>query len=246
MKPINEFKKLSRQAQLVIVLFGMGGLLWAGWTLLSGALPQAGRLLPLLILGAATARAKVKLTKTSTLSLLTAVVMLSLMMDGIIAAAVVGVAGVTVQAFLPSRKFVMHRFVFNAAMVVIAIQAASVPYYWVISQNLAAALISHVLGIAAASLTYYLGNSISVSMIVAATECKSIFRVWHDHFMLAAPSFLSSGLLSVIMGEVLAKTILGAVIALPLLFVAYRLMRMAARYAANTNAIANKSRLPSL
>jgi hypothetical protein len=116
-------------------------------------------------------------------------------------------------------------------MVVLAIQAASVPYYWVISQNLAATLVSHVLGIAAASLTYYLGNSISMSLIVALTECKSIFRVWYDHFLAAAPSFVTSGLLSLVALESVTTTLLWAALLLPLLYVSYRSLRMARAFA---------------
>ncbi len=231
MKPITDFKTLSTQARLVIVLFGAAGLLVAGMAMLAGEVQQYERLVLLVLLGAATAHAKVKLSKTSTLSLLTSVVMMSLMMEGIIGAVAVGVAGVTVQAFLPSQKFVVHRFVFNAAMVILAIQAASIPYYWVISQQLAVTFLGNLLGIAAASLTYYLGNSISVSLIVAATECKSVFRVWYDHFLMAAPSFLSAGLVSLVVVEVLAKTLLGAAVLLPFLYVSYRAVRMAGRLA---------------
>jgi hypothetical protein len=232
MKPLSKFKALSIQARLVIALFGVVALFAAVWGgMRSGQVPEAGRLAFLVILGAATAHARVKLSKTSSLSLLTSVVMLSLMVDGVLAAVVVGVTGVTVQAFLPSRKFVVHRFVFNTAMVVLAIQAASVPYYWVISQNLAATLVSHVLGIAAASLTYYLGNSISMSLIVALTECKSIFRVWYDHFLAAAPSFVTSGLLSLVALESVTTTLLWAALLLPLLYVSYRSLRMARAFA---------------
>ena len=231
MKPLTDFKALSTQARFLILLFGLAGLLAAGMVMLSGEVQQYERLALLVLLGAATAHAKVKLSNTSTLSLLTSVVMMSLMMEGIIGAVVVGVAGVTVQAFLPSQKFVVHRFVFNAAMVILAVQAASVPYYWVISQQLAVTFLGNLLGIAAASLTYYLGNSISVSLIVAATECKSVFRVWYDQFMMAAPSFLSAGLVSLVVVEVLAKTLLGAAVLLPFLYLSYRAVRMAGRLA---------------
>ena len=231
MKPISDFKKLSSQARFVIILFGLAGLLSAGWAMMSGEVPQSGPLVLLVLLGAATAHGKVKLSKTASLSLLTSVVMQSLMVAGLIAATAVGVAGVTVQAFAPSRKFVMHRFVFNAAMVILATQAASVPYYWVISHNLAVTLLGDLLGIAAASLTYYFGNSIAISLIVAVTECKSTFRVWYDHFFAAAPSFLSSGLLSFVVVESLSKMALSAAILLPLLYISYRSVRMAGRLA---------------
>ena len=121
MKPITDFKALSTQARLVIVAFGLAGLCSGGWAMLSGEVPPIGRLVFLVLLGAVTSHVKVKLSKTSTLSLLTSVVMLSLMKEGVLAAVAVGVVGVTVQAFLPSRKFVLHRFVFNASIVILPI-----------------------------------------------------------------------------------------------------------------------------
>ncbi len=229
MKPTNDFKKLSVPARAAIVLFGIAAVLSAGWSVFSGQAPHAGRFVLLIVLGAVSAHAKVKLTKTSSLSLLTSVVMLSLMLDGMVTALAVGITGVTVQAFLPSRKFIVHRFVFNAAMVILAIHAASVPYYWVVSQNLALTVLGHILGMAAASLTYYLGNSVSVSLIVGLTESKSIFRIWYDHFLAAAPSFMSSGLLSLVVAEVLAKTIVGVAVLLLLLYVSHAAIRMASK-----------------
>ncbi len=217
---MKDFNALSIQARLVIVAFGIAAVCSAGWAMLSEEIPSFGSLVVLVSLGAVTSHVKVKLSKTATLSLLTSVVMLALMMEGMLAAAAVGVVGVTVQAFLPSRKFMLHRFVFNAAMVILAIHAASIPYHW----------LGSLAGIAAASLTYYLGNSLSVSLIVAATECKSMFRVWHDHFFLAAPSFLSSGLLSLVAGQIPTHTLLGLAIMLPLLYISYRAIRIAAEY----------------
>src|SRR5436853_5023898 len=99
MKTVSDFKKLSVRARSVIILFGVAAALSAGWAMFAGQVPHAGRLVLLVILGAASAQTKVRLTKTSSLSLLTSTVMLSLMLDGIVAAVAVGVAGVTVQAF---------------------------------------------------------------------------------------------------------------------------------------------------
>lgn len=235
MKPLANFRNLPVKARLAIVMFGMAGLLSAGIAILSGGVNQSERLVLLVLLGATTAHIKIKLSETSSLSLLTSVIMLTMMMEGVVGALAVGVTGVTVQAFLPSRKFVVHRFVFNAAMVVLAIQAASIPYYLVVSQQLVFAVLGHVLAIAAASVTYYLGNSLAVSLIVGLTECKSVVRVWSDHFLVAAPSFLSSGLLSLVVVEVLAKTILGAAILLPLLYFSYRSLQKAGSLATSAS-----------
>jgi hypothetical protein len=47
-----------------------------------------------------------------------------------------------------------------------------------------------------ASFTYFLGNSISVSLIVALTKGMSVFRIWLHHFLSSAPSVLIAGFLS--------------------------------------------------
>src|SRR5437899_12776237 len=47
-----------------------------------------------------------------------------------------------------------------------------------------------------ASFVYFLGNSISVSLIIALTKKMPMAEVWVKHFMCSAPSFLLAGLLS--------------------------------------------------
>jgi hypothetical protein len=47
-----------------------------------------------------------------------------------------------------------------------------------------------------ASFTYFLGNSVSVSLMVALSKGMSMFHVWATHFMYSAPSFLIAGMLS--------------------------------------------------
>jgi hypothetical protein len=47
-----------------------------------------------------------------------------------------------------------------------------------------------------ASFTYFLGNSVSVSLMVALSKGMSMFQVWANHFMYSAPSFLIAGLFS--------------------------------------------------
>ena len=163
MNSVSDFKTLPSRARFVIFLFGVAGLLSAAWASSSGDVLHYGRLGFLALLGAVTAQAKVKLSKTSTLSLLNSVVMLP--------------------------------------------------------------------GILAASLTYYVVNSLSISLIVAMTEFRSVFKVWCDHFLMAAPSFLSAGLLSLAVVEV-AGTLVGSAILLSLLYFSYVWVRMAGQWAA--------------
>src|SRR5579864_276845 len=58
-----------------------------------------------------------------------------------------------------------------------------------ISPETTAALVS--------SFTYFLGNSFSVSLIVALTRGMSLIQIWLHHFLVTAPSFIIAGLFSI-------------------------------------------------
>jgi len=151
-----------------------------------------------LLMAAATAcaKAKVKLYKASTISLLTSVVLLAIVMDGLAAALIVAVFGVTVQMAVPPKKLVLHQLIFNLGMI-----ATTVTATWFAHESLAGVRTANPLSTEAmatlmASFVYFLGNSISVSLIIALTQKMSMAEVWLKHFMCAAPSFLLAGLLS--------------------------------------------------
>ena len=151
-----------------------------------------------LLMAAATAcaKAKVKLYKASTISLLTSVVLLAIVMDGLAAALIVAVFGVTVQMAVPPKKLVLHQLIFNLGMI-----ATTVTATWFTHESLAGVRTANPLSTEAmatlmASFVYFLGNSISVSLIIALTQKMSMAEVWLKHFMCAAPSFLLAGLLS--------------------------------------------------
>ena len=151
-----------------------------------------------LLMAAATAcaKAKVKLYKASTISLLTSVVLLAIVMDGLASALIVAVFGVTVQMAVPPKKLVLHQLIFNLGMI-----ATTVTATWFAHESLAGVRTANPLSTEAmatlmASFVYFLGNSISVSLIIALTKKMSMAEVWLKHFMCTAPSFLLAGLLS--------------------------------------------------
>ena len=151
-----------------------------------------------LLMAAATAcaKAKVKLYKASTISLLTSVVLLAIVMDGLASALIVAVFGVTVQMAVPPKKLVLHQLIFNLGMI-----ATTVTATWFAHESLAGVRTANPLSTEAmatlmASFVYFLGNSISVSLIIALTQKMSMAEVWLKHFMCTAPSFLLAGLLS--------------------------------------------------
>jgi hypothetical protein len=72
-----------------------------------------------------------------------------------------------------------------------------------------------------ASFTYFLGNSISVSLIVSLSQKMSILHIWSTHFLYSAPSFLFAGLFSLgFLGLAAAHPII-ALTVLAVIFVAY-------------------------
>src|SRR5262249_19133026 len=123
----------------------------------------------------------------SSLSLLTTVVLLTIMMLGTKAALLVGVCGVTVQCIFPPRKFIPHHLVFNVGMISLIVLMSGAGYGLVKDAFV---------GSMNASLLYYIGNSICVSLAVGLSTRKSMFRLWHDNFLYTAPSFFVAGLLA--------------------------------------------------
>ena len=97
---------------------------------------------------------------------------------------------------LPSKKLVLHQLAFNAGMIALTVAASWWTYHMFaigptmdkISADVAATIV--------ASFTYFLGNSVSVSVIVAPTKGMSAFQIWCHHFLMPAPSFLIAGLLA--------------------------------------------------
>ena len=151
-----------------------------------------------LLMAAATAcaKAKVKLYKASTISLLTSVVLLAIVMDGLASALIVAVFGVTVQMAVPPKKLVLHQLIFNLGMIATTVTATWFTHESLAGVGTANPLSTEAMATLMASFVYFLGNSISVSLIIALTRKMSMAEVWLKHFMCAAPSFLLAGLLS--------------------------------------------------
>ena len=151
-----------------------------------------------LLMAAATAcaKAKVKLYKASTISLLTSVVLLAIVMDGLAAALIVAVFGVTVQMAVPPKKLVLHQLIFNLGMIATTVTATWFTHESLAGVGTANPLSTEAMATLMASFVYFLGNSISVSLIIALTQKMSMAEVWLKHFMCTAPSFLLAGLLS--------------------------------------------------
>ena len=196
MKRKSDFTSLPLAARCTIVLFAVAGLAAALYavTFQPGFAP--GRIILLLALAAASARIKVNLFKGSTLSFLTCAVFVAVLQEGPAVAILVGLCGVTVQALFPFKKIVLHRLAFNSGMIVLTVAASWWTHHALVRTQATATMSAEVIATVLASFTYFLGNSISVSLIVALTKGMSLFQIWSRHFLFSAPSFLIAGLLA--------------------------------------------------
>ena len=177
----------------VIALLGFGAMVYAA-VFQMGFAP--GRLLLLMAGAAICARAKVKLYKTSTISLLTSVVLLAVIKEGLASALIVGVFGVMVQTVVPSKRLVLHQLAFNIGMIAVTVSATWFTHQSLTATRIAGPVSTESMATLLASFVYFLGNSFSVSMIIALSKRVSMAEVWFKHFMYSAPSFLLAGLLS--------------------------------------------------
>jgi diguanylate cyclase (GGDEF)-like protein/putative nucleotidyltransferase with HDIG domain len=175
----------------------------------------------LMFLAIVTGHTKVRLIGGSSLSLITTVALVAMMMLGPQPAVLVGICGVFVQCIFPRRKFIPHHLVFNFGMIVLTILMASAGYYGIVHGSHAAASDQFV-GALIASLLYYLGSSVCVSMIVGLSGDKSIFRIWHDNFLYTAPSFFLAGLLAWLVSRFAASLHVGVLlVVVPILYLCY-------------------------
>jgi diguanylate cyclase (GGDEF)-like protein/putative nucleotidyltransferase with HDIG domain len=207
------FKGVPPAAKIVVVLFGIGGAYAVVRTAMSLGTVDYGYFALMLFLAIVTAHTKVRLIGGSSLSLLTTVVLLTLMMLGTKAALLVGVCGVMVQCMIPARKFIPHHMVFNVGMIslIVLISGAG---YGLVTDAFVGSMI--------ASLLYYIGNSICVSLAVGLSSRKSMFRLWHDNFLYTAPSFFVAGLLAYFASWLAARFPATALMVIvPILYICY-------------------------
>jgi hypothetical protein len=195
MKSQNNSQKLNFAARCTIIAFAIAGLIAVLSAIAYQPAFASGRIFLLLAVAACTARAKVNLYKGTTLSFLTAVVLLAVLKEGPAVAALVAICGVTIQAIQPGRKIVVHQLVFNAGMIALVSTCTWWIHHMLIGAQSADTLSAETIATLLASFTYFLGNSISVSLVVALTKGISIFHVW-GQFLYSAPSFLIAGLLT--------------------------------------------------
>lgn len=222
MKAQSGFKSLPFAARCTIVLFGAAGIAAALYAIMYQPALAPGRLLLLVVLAAASARAKVDLFKGSTLSFLTSVVLLAVIKEGPAVAILLGVFGVTIQTLFPSRKLVIHQLAFNAGMITLTVMATWWTHHLLAQVQPLDSFSAEMTATVLASFMYFLGNSVSVSLIVALTKGISMFHIWSNHFLYSAPSFFIASLLSLgVMALAAAQSLVIVVALISVISLAY-------------------------
>ena len=199
MTPDLQFKDRPPMARYAIIAFAIIGLGALAYSAMNPVVfPPASHVLLLFAAAVVTSQPKVRLYKRSTLSLLTVVVLVAVIREGLAVSVLAAMCGVAAQTYLPDRKLVLHRLVFNMGMI-----AGTVVTTWWVYCGLAAAnpvgpLSPQVTATILAAFTYFLGNTISVSLIIALSQDASIVQIWLKHFLGSAPAYLMAGLLALV------------------------------------------------
>ncbi len=199
-----KFGRLPLKARTAIAMFAIAGALALASAVVFEPFHSPVRFLVLLALAVVTANRKFRLYRDSSISFLTSVTLLSILIAGTTEAILIAICGVGIQTYFPARKLVFHRLVFNAGMIALTVKASC----WIYTFSMThpqAGVTNPLVAIIAASSVYYLGNSISVSTMIALTTGAPLLRLWNDHFAASAPSFLMAGLLSMLASQATIK-----------------------------------------
>jgi hypothetical protein len=196
-----KFGTLPVKARTAIMMFAILGAITLASTLLYQPFTSPVRFVLLLALAVGTANTKFRLYKDSSISFMTSVILLSILIAGTTEALLIAICGVSVQGYFPSRRLVLHRLLFNAGMIAVTVKATCWTYTYCMTHP-QGGLTNQLVAVLAASSVYYLGNSISVSLMIALTTGARMLRLWNEHFASSAPSFLMAGLLSLMASEI--------------------------------------------
>jgi hypothetical protein len=138
------------------------------------------------------------------------VVLLAIITEGLAVALMVAVFGVMIQ----TKKLILHQLAFNFGMIAVTVTAAWFMHRSLATTNIAGPVSTEAMAILLASFVYFLGNSLSVAMIVALSKKESMVEVWLNGFMHSAPSYLLAGLSSLGLVALISSQSLPVVLAL--------------------------------
>jgi hypothetical protein len=208
----SSFRTNPVRVQIAVISFAIAGLLVTLGSIVSGDRWSVAQSLGLIALSIATARTNVRLTETSSISLLTSTVLLALLMGGTGLAVITGICGVITQNVFPSRKIVIHQLAFNAGMIALTVGAAG-GVFQLLVRPAATGFAEQFLAAIIASLIYFFCNSSSIALIIGLSKGMSVVDVWRKHMVSTAPSFVIAGMLALALFWMVLSPSAGIVIA---------------------------------
>ena len=217
---------MSRKAWIfliVVCLLGFGTALYGVWT---WQVDNAPKFIAYFLIALLASRLKVILPEiTGTISVNFLFILIGIVELTFSETLVVGCSAIIAQCFISRKKWPKPKqILFNVCSASFAIWAAYYVYHGPLrahmQQNFSLLLI-------VSACTYFLLNTLPVSMIIALTEGKSLRKVWTDCYFWSFPYYLVgaaiAGLVSWINERVSWETTL---LALPAMFVIYRSYRL--------------------
>jgi diguanylate cyclase (GGDEF)-like protein/putative nucleotidyltransferase with HDIG domain len=152
-------------------------------------------------------------------------ILLTLMEMSFAETLLIGVAAVVVQsAWKRSKSIQPVQFIFNLSQLTVASACAFVIYRLGITTVLHN---SRPLAVMAASATYFLANTIAMSIVISLTEQKKTLQVWRECYVWSFPYYLVGAAIAAALGQLNSR--FGwqtSIVAMPAVYAIYRSYRL--------------------
>ena len=182
--------KNSRLAAAFITTIAISGLAMLGGSVLKMTALHQYQFLSLLLLGAVTSRAKVKLPGIDgTMSVNLPFILIAAAQLSLFEAVAIALVSATLQS-IPKRggKFQSVKMLFNASTLVLASGVAAILLH---NKHLVAMQRSGSVAMVAACGTFFLVNTLPVATIMAITEGSHMLQIWLSIFHLSFPYYVA-------------------------------------------------------
>lgn len=181
----------SNPARLFVCLVILGGFSLFADVMVHASSQNRLRLISFLVVAGIAARLRVKLPGvTGIMSVNLPFILLAVAQMSLAEAMLTGCISTFVQC-LPrtGKKFKWVQALFNAANMALMVQTTWLIYA---STTFGSVIKSRSLLLAVAALGFFIVNTVPISVIIALTEGKNVFRSWAAMFQLSFPYFLGS------------------------------------------------------
>jgi signal transduction histidine kinase/CheY-like chemotaxis protein len=160
---------------------------------------------------------------TGTLSVLFLFMLIGILDLSLAETLLVGAAAVFVQSYWrPKKKPRLIHVAFNIASLVIAIKSSHLVYTFLIEMA-----VPFPAALAATAFTFFVGNTLTVAVVIALTETKSVIETWRSCYFWSFPYYIVGACLAGLFSSLTAA--LGwqtSVLFLPVMYLIYRSYRL--------------------